>query len=186
MKLKMLTTQLTGHLTQVSESAAYDIEETARLLAQVLPGEGTIYFVTVDELTAIEAQALSSDEPFQFAKRFESIEEVTHLDRVLLIGKDPNDERLLTIARQLNEAFIPFAAIANGERSADNPLADLAYTYVSLNVKRGLLPNEAFERVVHPYLWTALYYYDWIKLLFDEIAREENDDDFEIPASPFA
>ena len=48
-------------------------------------------------------------------------------------------------------------------------MGDLAYTYISMGIKKGLLPNELGERIVMPHTLTALFIYEAIKIAYDEM-----------------
>ena len=53
--------------------------------------------------------------------------------------------------------------------SVDNPLADLAYTYVSTRIKGGLLPNDLGQRIVVPHALAGLFVYEAVKIAYDEM-----------------
>jgi len=79
------------------------------------------------------------------------------------------DEEALVLAQKLNTQFIPFAAIASEAASGDNPLADLAYTYVSTRIKGGLIPNDLGQRIVVPHALAGLFVYEAVKIAYDEM-----------------
>ena len=79
-----------------------NIEDSARLLAQALVGEGFIYLHGTNEMDGIVAEALFGAEPMKQAKRlFENGKEVevTSADRVLLISRFSTDEEVVAIAK---------------------------------------------------------------------------------------
>ncbi|MBH9788089.1 DUF2529 family protein, partial [Clostridioides difficile] len=78
-------------------------------------------------------------------------------DRVCIFTRSAYDEEALVLAQKLNTQFIPFAAIASEAASVDNPLADLAYTYVSTRIKGGLIPNDLGQRIVVPHALAGLF-----------------------------
>lgn len=55
--------------------------------------------------------------------------------------------------------------VANNE----NPLADLAYTYISTRMRGGLMPNDLGERIVVPHAIAALFIYEAVKVIYDEM-----------------
>lgn len=173
---KILATQLNGLFQKIVQKEEETIEETARLLAQASVGEGNVYFACFGDLQAVEAHALSSENAFFKLKKWTPETEIHDADRVLIITKSSNDEDALKLANQLNEQFIPFAAIASEVAGDENKLSDLAYTYISMNVRGGLIPHptKLGERVVIPHLFAALFIYEAIKLNYDEML----DDDF--------
>ena len=166
---KILTTQLSGLLQRITQNEEETIEETARLLAQASVGAGNIYFACFGEMKVVELNALNSVEGFPKLLPWTKDIQLDEADRVCIFTRSAFDEEALSLAQDLNEAFIPFAAVASEVASADNPLADLAYTYISTRIRGGLLPSESGERIVVPHAIAALFIYEAIKIAFDEI-----------------
>ena len=185
---KILTTQLTGLLQRIQQSEEEAIEETARLLAQAAIGQGTVYFATFGELEAIAIHAELGAQPFAKFARYDDSIELMPADRVIIFTRQASDEQALHLARKLNAEFIPFAAVASEVASNDNELSDLAYTYISLKMRGGILPHptKLGERIVFPHIMAALYIYEAIKMEFDEMVAGDEDEDDEQSASPFA
>ena len=95
--------------------------------------------------------------------------------------------RGITLAQKLNDDFIPFAVVASEAASDDNELSELAYTYITLKVRGGILPHptKLGERIVFPHLMAALFIYEAIKMEYDEMMADDEDDEEETPTSPF-
>lgn len=187
---KILTTQLTGLLQRINQNEEETIEDAARLLAQAGIGEGNVYFACFGEMSAIAINALTGAAPFTKLKRWSSEVELTSADRVCIFTRSGNDTDAVALAQKLNDEFIPFAAIASERESIENELSQLAYVYISLHVRGGLIPHPTNlgERIVFPHLITALYVYEAIKMSYDEMVDEETFDENDelIPPSPFA
>ena len=166
---KILTTQLSGLLQRITQNEEEAIEETARLLAQAGIGAGNIYFACFGEMQVVEVNALNSVEGFPKLLPWTKDIQLEEADRVCIFTRSAFDEEALTLAHTLNEAFIPFAVVASEVATTDNPLANLAYTYISTRIRGGLLPNESGERIVVPHAMAALFIYEAIKLAYDEI-----------------
>ncbi|OCS85238.1 DUF2529 family protein [Caryophanon latum] len=186
---KMLTTQLTGLYQRVLQTEEEQIEDAARLLAQAAIGEGNVYFACFGELQAVEHNAFLSAAPFTKLARYTKDVQLTDADRVCIFTPTADNEEAITLAHYCNDHFIPFAVVASEKASDDNVLSDLAYVYISLKVRGGLLPHptDLSKRVVMPHLLAALFVYEAMKLSYDEMV--EDDDDFgedHTPASPFA
>lgn len=191
---KMLTTQLTGLYQRVLQTEEDNIEDAARLLAQAGIGEGNIYFACFGELQAIEDNAVLSEAPFAKLARYTSDVTLTDADRVCIFTPHADNEEAIALANYCNDNFIPFAVVASEKASDDNVLSELAYVYISLKVRGGLLPHptDLTKRVVMPHLLAALFVYEAMKLSYDEMV--EDDDDFgednipndDAPPSPFA
>lgn len=171
--LKMLSTQLGGLLQRISTSQEEAIEETARLLAQAGIAEGTVYFACFDEMQAIEDNALHSAEPFTKLNPWSKNTKLVSTDRVCIFTRHANDPQALELAHSLYDLFIPFAVVASEKAEDSGEMADLAYTYVSLGIKKGLLPNDTGERIVLPYSFAALFVYEAVKMSYDEMLSND-------------
>ncbi len=120
--LKIFSTQLSGYFSRVSQKEEMNIEDSARLLAQALVGDGFIYLHGTNEMEGVVAEALFGAEPMKQAKRlFENGKEaeVTSADRVLLISRFSTDEAVVEIAKNykkrdtLLSAFLLFKKVRN-------------------------------------------------------------------------
>ncbi|MFJ7934289.1 DUF2529 family protein [Sporosarcina sp. NPDC096371] len=172
--MKILTTQIGGLLQRIATSSEEAIEETSRLLAQATIGEGRVIIAGFGEMEAVTATALTSLDPFKGAVRYAEGMDIVSADRVWLLTRSAADERTLDLARLLAERFIPFAALSADKPGDDNELSDLAYTYISTGLTRGLLPSDTGERIVQPHAMAALFVYEAVKLAYDEMVSDED------------
>ncbi|MEK3935823.1 DUF2529 family protein [Sporosarcina sp. FSL W7-1349] len=170
--MKILSTQVSGLLQRIVTNEEEAMEETARLLAQATAGEGRVIFAAVGEMGAVTATALRGVEPFAGAARYEADMPISSADRVWLLTRSATDPAALELARRLAEQFIPFGALAAEKPDEDNELADLAYTYISTGLMKGLLPGENGDRIVQPHALAALFVYEAVKLVYDEMLGE--------------
>ena len=189
---KILTTQMTGLLQRISSSEEFSIEDTARLLAQAAIGEGQVYFVCFDELQAVELNALYGADPFYKVAQYTKEARLSDADRVIIFTRSASNREAIAFAQKCFEEFIPFAAVASEDASDDNILSDLAYTYISLKMRGGILPHPSKlgERIVFPHLMAALFIYEAIKMEYDEMIGEKDeledeDNASDTPHSPF-
>lgn len=169
--MKMLTTQLNGLLDRIAKNNEDSIEETARLLAQATVGEGKIIIAAFDELNAVHTVAMMSEKPFLGVIPYHADLKIGQADRVWIFTRSAHDSRALELARHLADQFIPFAAVAP-ENETDNELVDLAMTYISTGLLRGLLPGEDGERIVEPHALAALFIYEAVKISYDEMLED--------------
>ncbi|WP_397537029.1 DUF2529 family protein [Rummeliibacillus pycnus] len=167
--LKMLSTQVGGLLQRVATNQEEAIEESARLLAQAGIGDGVVYFACFDELQAIEINALNAAEPFKKLRPWTKDVEIADLDRVCIFTRHANHPDALALAHTLYDNFIPFTVVTSEKEENAGEMADLAYTYISLGINKGLLPNELGERIVLPHTMAALFIYEAIKMSYDEM-----------------
>ncbi|MEG0261286.1 MAG: DUF2529 family protein [Lysinibacillus sp.] len=170
---KILTTQLSGLLQRIIQSEEEAIEETARLLAQGAIGQGHVYFACFGEMQAVETNAIFGAERFAKLKLWTSETVLGDADRVCIFTRSSEDAEALALAAQLNDTFIPFAAVSCEVANADNRLANLAYTYISTRVRGGLIPNDLGERIVIPHTMAALFIYEAIKIAYDEMLNPD-------------
>lgn len=172
---KILATQLNGLYQKIIQNEEDSIEQTARLLAQAGIGEGNIYFACFDELQAVEFYALHSEEPFAKLSKWSPDVDIYEADRVLIFAKSAQNPEALQLAKKLYDEFIPFAVVASEVASDENELSNLAYTYISMHIRGGLIPHptKLGERVVVPHLHAALFIYEAIKLVYDEMLEDE-------------
>lgn len=165
--LKIFSTQLSGYFSRVSQKEEMNIEDSARLLAQALVGEGFIYLHGTNEMEGVVAEALFGTEPMKQAKRlFENGKEVevTSADRVLLISRFSTDEEVVAIAKKLQadgHSIVGISAIQEGNESLEQ------YTDVHIDTKllKGLIPDDEGNRYGFPSLMIALFAYHGIKLI---------------------
>ena len=172
--MKILTTQIGGLLQRISSAGEESIEETARLLAQAAIGEGRVIIAAFDEMEAVLLSAQFGAEPFQGAVRYEKDMDIQSADRVWILTRSAQDERALALARHLSDQFIPFAVTAGEKADEQNELSDLAYTYISTGLTKGLLPGPTGERIVQPHALAALFIYEAVKMAYDEMVSDED------------
>ena len=79
-------------------------------------------------------------EPFTNLAKWTPETKITDVDRVCIFTKSCENEEALALAKQLSEEFIPFAVIASEKVDETNPLSELAYTYISMKIRGGILP----------------------------------------------
>ena len=166
--MKMLTTQLSGLLDRIATNNEDAIEETARLLAQATVGEGRIIIAAFGEYEAVSTVATKGHNAFQRAVMFEDGLAIDAADRVWILTPSVDDERAVNLARQLDDAFIPFAVVAP-EKEDGQELYNEAMTFISTGLLKGLLPGENGERIVEPHGLSALFIYEAVKLAYDDM-----------------
>lgn len=172
--MKILTTQIRGLFERIAEDQEEAMEETARLLAQALVGEGRIVLAVFDEMEAVANTALDGIEPMDGAVRYSPELSLSTADRVWIVVRNSDHDEALRLARELSEQFIPFAVLSADPESDGNELASLAFTYISTGLKKGLIPGPTGERIVQPHAMAALFVYEAVKLSIDEMLTDED------------
>lgn len=171
--IKIFTTQLIGRLKMMEEKEINNLEDAARLLAQALVGEGDIYIYAEQGLDGVLAEALHGMEPLERVRVFDenSLEELSHADRVILFVRHLNDEKALQIGEALHKKGVPFAAAGALGRKEENKMDDWAYVSINLQADQGLVPTFT-GRSAFIHQIASLYVYQSIKLLLDEIIED--------------
>ena len=170
--MKMLTTQISGLLQRIIENNEDSIEETARLLAQATTGEGRVILACFGEMKAVQLVALEGVDKLVGAVSYEPGMKIGLEDRVWILTRSIRNEEALSLARNLDDEFIPFAVVSS-QKAEDNELAERATTYISTGLTRGLLPGEDGKRIVEPHAMVALFVYEAVKISYDEMVLEE-------------
>lgn len=172
---KILTTQLIGKLQKINEQEL-DIEDGARLLAQALVGDGSIYVYAEDEFAGVYYEAKYGQEPLSRIEQLteDNISALSTADRVLMISRSTQNEKFLEIAKTLRQNQVPFVALSSKNAKEENPIEDLAHAYIDLNLEKGLVPDEFGGRKGYPHLILALFVYHHMKLVIDEMLSEED------------
>ncbi|MBE7104047.1 DUF2529 domain-containing protein [Bacillus cereus] len=169
--LKIFSTQLSGYFSRISQKEEMNIEDSARLLAQALVGDGFIYLHGTNEMEGIVSEALFGAEPMKQAKRLienGELATVTSADRVLLISRFSTDEEIIKTTKKLHEegqSIVGISAIQEGAESLEQ------YTDVHIDTKllKGLIPDDEGNRYGFPSLIVALFAYHGLKFTIDEI-----------------
>lgn len=172
----MFTTQLQGLFQRIQQDSQMEaMEDGARLLAQAVVAEHTIYICGTAEMEAIAYEAVKGAEPLRHAAALrsdDSIEQLTAMDRVLLVSRYSTDKEAVQLAKVLTERKIPFVAVSSHLESTEENLIDLADVHIDLQLKKGLLPNDDGERIGYPFSMAALFVYYALKFTIEEILVE--------------
>ncbi|WP_026563082.1 DUF2529 domain-containing protein [Bacillus sp. J37] len=174
--MKIFTTQLTGHFNRILDQEEFSIEDSARLLAQALMGEGTLYIYGHNELQAIVSEAKDSSEPLLRTEALIDenghLKELSQADRVLLFSYLSTDSESISLAKQLTEMGIPtvgVSGIVKGEAAGLEAVTDF---HIDTKLRQPLIPGDDGQRYGYPALMTALYVYYSLKFTINEILSE--------------
>lgn len=171
--LKMFSTQLSGLFKRIQDKEE-EIEDSARLLAQAIAGDGKIYLLATNEMEGVIYEAIEGPEPLSQATRWREEYEFSNIapnDRFLLVSRTSEDAKILEFAKKLSDQHIPFAAIST-IMSEEEGIQQFADIHIDLSLKKGLLPDEDGNRFGNPSLIGALFAYHGIKFTLNEILSE--------------
>ncbi|KFN03804.1 DUF2529 family protein [Bacillus clarus] len=172
--LKIFSTQLSGYFSRISQKEEMNIEDSARLLAQALIGDGTIYLYGANEMEGVVSEALYGMEPLKQAKTLiENGQQapVTPADRVLLIGRFSTDEEIVGIAKELQEAGQSIVGISAIQEGAES-LEQYVDVHIDTKLLKGLIPDDEGNRYGFPSLILSLFAYHGLKFTIDEMLDE--------------
>ena len=108
---KILQTQMTNVYNKIFDQAE-DIEIAARLLAQAVGTDGNILLKTFHDFKMIEPLLIEGEESLPDIKAFESIQQVTTPDRILVVAKDFDDD-VKTFIQELEDKDMDYCLICN-------------------------------------------------------------------------
>lgn len=175
--LKIFSTQLSGIFKSISNEE-YSIEDAARLLAQAVIGDGTIYIHGFQEMKGVHCQAFEGIEEFPNCKPLflnNQLASITEVDRVLILSRYSDDQEAIELAEKLHQKNIPFVALSTLKDEDQYGVHKLADVHINLHLKRGLVPTETGERTGFPTLIAALYAFQAISLTLNELLDEIQD-----------
>ncbi|PMC37500.1 DUF2529 domain-containing protein [Bacillus sp. UMB0899] len=178
--MKIFTTQLTGHFNRILEQEELSIEDSARLLAQALIGEGKLYIYGYNELHSIVLEAENSSEPFLRTEALldenGQMKELSQEDRVLLFSYRSTDSDAITLAKKLTDLGIPTVGISASIKGEDSGLEAVTDFHIDTKLRQALIPGDDGQRYGYPALMTALYVYYSLKFTLNEILSEYDEE----------
>lgn len=169
--LKILSTQLAGVFQRISAQEEQQFEDAARLLAQAVISNGTIFIYGIGEMEAVVAEALHGAERLLNVKQLD-MNKVTTADRVLIVSRFCTDEKAIRIAQQLREQNIWTIGMSSVIAEAKASLVDYVDVHIDLCLKKPLVPAEDGTRVGFPSAVAALFAYHSLALMTQEIVAE--------------
>ncbi|MDX8363667.1 DUF2529 domain-containing protein [Cytobacillus sp. IB215665] len=174
--LKIFTTQLTGLFKKITDNEEDHIEDGARLLAQAIIGDGSIYVLGIHEMEAIAIEASIGTEPLPKIKRLSMHDDFTSIhqtDRVLLVTRYSTDEKAIESASSLMNLSIPIVAIsADSSKENETSLTDLVDVHIDTKLIKPLIPNSDGTRFGLPTMMAALFAYYGLAYTIEEIIDE--------------
>lgn len=178
--MEIFTTQLTGHFNRIMDQETMNIEDSARLLAQALVGEGNLYVYGHKELDGIVREALQGSERLQRAKHLfdetGSLRKLSSADRVLLFSHLSTDDEVISIAKTLSEQGIQTVGVSAISKNAEHGLDSITDFHIDSKLRQPLIPGDDGVRYGFPALMTSLYVYYAISFTLKEIMSEYEDD----------
>ncbi len=180
--MKIFTTQVAGHFNRILEQEEEAIEDSARLLAQALIGEGILYIHGHKELQGVLLEAKNSSEPFLRVEALlddkGQMKRPSFEDRVLLFTYRSTDSEAISLAKKLAEEGIQTVGVsASVKDEGAEHLYSITDLHIDSKLRQPLIPGEDGERYGYPALMTALYVYYALTFTMKEMLGEYNEEE---------
>ncbi|MDF0726638.1 DUF2529 domain-containing protein [Cytobacillus sp. S13-E01] len=181
--MKIFTTQLQGLLTKITEQEQQNIEDGARLLAQAVIGEGTIYVHGIMEMEAITLEATIGEEPIHSAARLiddtNIMADLIGVDRVLLISRFSTDAEVISLANSLVARGTQVVGISAINKSNEaTSLEQIVDIHIDSKLLKPLIPDDDGSRYGFPSIMTALFAYYGLAFSIKEMVKEYLEDEY--------
>ncbi|MDQ0207070.1 DUF2529 family protein [Alkalicoccobacillus murimartini] len=170
--LRIFTTQLTGSTRALLEKQEEEIEDAARLLAQALTSDGTVYIAAFGEMKSIEAEALYGKDAFPQMATFHELDSLTEQDRVIITTRHSGDPDAVQLATQLSKQHVPILSITTVTDDEGDSLVNLSDVLININAHNGLVPTDDGSRIGYPASILGLHAYFCLYLTVKDILME--------------
>ncbi|MFC7371564.1 DUF2529 family protein [Fictibacillus iocasae] len=169
--LKIFNTQLTGLFQTIEKTSEETIEDAARLLAQSLFSEGTVYFFGKAEMMAVAYEGVTGPNAIASSSFYDKTVELTEMDTVVVSARYAADGDALTAAEKARAEGARTIFIGAVEKGID--VEGLPYDAV-LDTKavRGLIPQDDGTRTGFPSAICGLYVYQALHITVSEYMEE--------------
>ena len=167
---KILQTQMTNVYNKIFDQAE-DIEIAARLLAQAVGTDGNILLKTFHDFKMIEPLLIEGEESLPDIKAFESIQQVTTPDRILVVAKDFDDD-VKTFIQELEDKDMDYCLICNKNKEDAETLEGI-FHFIDLASTRKLVPTANFDRIINPYISAFMFIYYNLYIYIDEMTNDD-------------
>ncbi|GAF16830.1 LOW QUALITY PROTEIN: hypothetical protein JCM19046_1293 [Bacillus sp. JCM 19046] len=168
---KMYTTQLTGLFKKINETQVESFEDAGRLLAQALSADGTLYVKAFDPFGALELAVTAGSEPLPHSTILDN-QQLTSRDRVLLFLSDTSENQALALLELCQRSQTPTIVVASKQMDS---IADACDVLLVTHATKGLVPDDKGNRIGHPGTIAALFLYNQLHLLVQDILTEFED-----------
>ncbi|WP_040606764.1 DUF2529 family protein [Salsuginibacillus kocurii] len=170
----MFTTQLQAVFQKIQNDEEA-LEDSARLLAQATVGEGTIYITgsgPTKELAKLALTIKESPKDVTWLEPGEALPIFHPADRVLLFSGDEDEDEMTHYAQSIYKTEVPFISIGSFQPEVPAQEGVLEPVHLPTYVKGGLVPDEEGTRHGHPGELAALYAYQLLLLVLQEMIEE--------------
>ncbi|MCA1032129.1 DUF2529 domain-containing protein [Bacillus timonensis] len=174
--LKIFSTQLQGYFKRIMEQEEISMEEGARLLAQAVIGDGSIFVHGFQEMHGVALEAISGPEPLPSSLPLyqqDTMHEIKPIDRVLLITRFSTDEDAIQLAEELTQKGISVVAISAVLKDATGKsLVDIVDVHVDSKLSKPLIPGDDGSRFGLPTIMACLFTYYGVAFTLKDMIEE--------------
>lgn len=168
---KIYLTQLRGVLQKIIEKHEDMLEDSARLIAQSILSDGSLYVYGEGDMEAVEIEATLSPNALPSARRLtdEQTEKLGPMDCVLMFFRGVVNEKVLMTIKKSGAVVIGVSALKSGDPTGLEDMTDL---YIQLNANSPLVPINDEKKGGQPSTIAALFTYHLIYFIVLEILDE--------------
>ncbi|GGH87073.1 putative phosphosugar-binding protein [Pullulanibacillus pueri] len=172
--LKIYLTQLRGVLEKLIEKNEETFEDAARLLAQAVVSDGTVFIYGFEEMRAVAIEALESPNKIADAQPLNR-EPLTlsPMDRVILITRQDDDTSAAKLAKKISETGAMTIGMSTVTKGDLHPFSETVDVHINLNSHRALIPTESGDRVGVPSTLAALFSYHGLYFTLLEVLEDQ-------------
>lgn len=170
--LNIFNTQLQGIFQHIT-SQETAIEDSARIMAQSILGDGAIYMYTDDEALLTEAQQTYDALPDMQPLTAQNANHLTSLDTALFFIEDEHEEETDHLLERTKASGASLLLILPSETSATYRTAQADVT-IETSLTTPLIPMD-HRRIGYPRTLVQLYVYEALYVTLQDILSEYDD-----------
>ncbi|WP_100400410.1 DUF2529 family protein [Bacillus sp. FJAT-44742] len=154
--LKIFSTQLQGLFRKITDQQEEALENSARLLAQALAGEGNIYIFATEKMKGVAHSALYSQDAPESTALFPEKENLSPSDRVLIISESDSNPEAMNILEACQNVNVPVVSISP-LTTQEGALEQSSDFHINTFAQGGVVPDDAGNRTGHPEHLVSLF-----------------------------
>jgi len=172
--LKIYLTQLKGLLQKIIDKQEERFEDAARLLAQAVVSDGSIYFYGFDEMRMLAPEVLEGANSLIKAHELAPNNlRLLPMDRVILITGSDDDERATILAKQITHTGAMTIGLSTMMQPEPQSFSNAVNLHINLQSKRALIPEDDGNRIGQPNTIAALFAYHCLFLTLHEVLEDQ-------------
>ncbi|MCR6108257.1 DUF2529 family protein [Salipaludibacillus agaradhaerens] len=173
--MKIFHTQLTGLTNRLGELTE-KLEDAARLMAQSVISDGSVYWASDIEMSGVVTQACSAEDRIKDSQPIHNgqIEDFSPMDTLVIASTSMSDPFLLTLIAKAKKDGATVIAISSTPQT-ESVITDIDFM-LPTGIEHGLVPLESGRRIGSPHLLMGLYIYYHLFFAVTDILEEHEED----------